>query len=90
MTTVVDRHGSSFSGSLNSDSESNLDPVSSPEVATSPSAWTDTELQSSAGITIPSVEASVKTPIREVHPSTFPLETEYHAPRSVILSLQEN
>lgn len=87
MTTVMHSHGSSFSGISSVDSESNLDTVSSPEVTTSASTWTNTALLSSAGISIPSVKTSVKTAIREVPPSTSQLETEYHVPYSVVSSL---
>lgn len=89
MTTVMDSQGSSFSRISNADAEGNLDPVSSPEVATSASTVTKTALLSSAGISIPAVKTSVKMPIREVPPSTSPLETEYNAPYSVVSSLQK-
>ncbi|KAM9605377.1 UPF0606 protein KIAA1549L homolog isoform 1-T1 [Morphnus guianensis] len=89
MTTVMDSQGSSFSRISNADAEGNLDPVSSPEVATSASTVTKTALLSSAGISIPSVKTSVKVAIREVPPSTSPLETEYNAPYSVVSSLQK-
>ncbi|XP_065492964.1 UPF0606 protein KIAA1549L homolog [Caloenas nicobarica] len=89
MATVTDGHGSSFSRILSADSESNLDPVSSHEITTLTSAWTNTALLSSPGISIPSVKASVKMAIREVPPTTSPLETEYHVPYSVVSSLQK-
>uniref|UniRef100_A0A8C0FX87 KIAA1549 like n=1 Tax=Bubo bubo TaxID=30461 RepID=A0A8C0FX87_BUBBB len=89
MTTVMDSPSSSFSGISNVDSESNLDPVSSPEVAASASMWTNTALLSSADVSIPSVKTSVKTAIREVPPSISALETNYHAPYSVASSLQK-
>uniref|UniRef100_A0A663MD74 KIAA1549 like n=1 Tax=Athene cunicularia TaxID=194338 RepID=A0A663MD74_ATHCN len=89
MTTVMDSPSSSFSGISNVDSESNLDPVGSPEVAASASMWTNTALLSSADISIPLVTTSVKTAIREVPPSISALETDYHAPYSVVLSLQK-
>lgn len=43
---------------------------------------------SAAGISIPSVKPPVQMEIRELAPSTFPLEDEYHAPHSVVSSLQ--
>lgn len=89
MTTVMDSQGSSFSRISNADAEGNLDPVSSPEVATSASTVTKTALLSSAGISIPAVKMLVKMAIREVPPSTSPLETEYNAPYSVVSSLQK-
>ncbi|XP_009985921.1 PREDICTED: UPF0606 protein KIAA1549L homolog [Tauraco erythrolophus] len=89
MTMVMDSHGSGFSRILDVDSESNLDPVSSPEVATSASMWSNTAVPSSAGISIPSVKTEVKMAIRGAPPSNFPLETEYHAPYSVVSSLQK-
>uniref|UniRef100_A0A663MD85 KIAA1549 like n=1 Tax=Athene cunicularia TaxID=194338 RepID=A0A663MD85_ATHCN len=51
--------------------------------------WTNTALLSSADISIPLVTTSVKTAIREVPPSISALETDYHAPYSVVLSLQK-
>ncbi|XP_010179478.1 PREDICTED: UPF0606 protein KIAA1549-like, partial [Mesitornis unicolor] len=89
VTTVMASQGSSFSGISSADSEGNLDPVSSPEVATSTSMWTNTALLSSAGISIPLVNTSIKMGIREVSPSTSPWETEYRVPYSVISSLQK-
>lgn len=89
MTMVMDSQGSSFSRISNADAEGNLDPVSSPEVVTLASTVTKTALLSSAGISIPAVKTSVKMPIREVPPSTSPLETEYNAPYSVVSSLQK-
>ncbi|XP_055670631.1 UPF0606 protein KIAA1549L homolog isoform X1 [Falco peregrinus] len=89
MTTVMDSHSSSFSGISNADSKSKLGPVSSPEVTTLASTWTNTALLSSAGVSVPSVKSSVKTAIREVPPSNSPLETEHHAPYSVVSSLQK-
>lgn len=89
MTTVMDSHSSGFSGTLNADSESNSDLVSSPEAAASASTWTNTALLPSVGIRIPLVKTSVKTAVRQVPPSTSPLETEYHAPYSAVSSLQK-
>uniref|UniRef100_A0A8C3KAM9 KIAA1549 like n=1 Tax=Calidris pygmaea TaxID=425635 RepID=A0A8C3KAM9_9CHAR len=89
LTTVMDSHSSSFSGILSAGSESNLDPVSSPEVVTSVSMWTNTALLSLAGISVPSVKTSVETTVREVSPSTSELKTEYHAPYSVVSGLQK-
>uniref|UniRef100_A0A8B9IUJ2 KIAA1549 like n=1 Tax=Amazona collaria TaxID=241587 RepID=A0A8B9IUJ2_9PSIT len=89
MTTVIDSHSSGFSGTLSADSGSNSDLVSSPEAAVSASTWTNTALLSSAGIHIPLVKTSVKTAVRQVPPSTSPLETEYHAPYSAVSSLQQ-
>ena len=89
ISNVMDSHGSSFSGFSSVDSESNLDPVSSPEVATSASTWTNTALLSPAGISIPSVKTSIQMAVREVLPSNSLLETKYHVPYSVVSSLQE-
>lgn len=88
MTTVMDSHSSGSCRILNADSESNLDPVSTPEVVTSASTWTNKALLSAAGISIPSVKTSVQMEIREFAPSTFPLEKEYCAPYSVVSNLQ--
>lgn len=84
----MDSHSSGSSGILNADSKSNLDPVSPPEVVTSTSMWTNKALPSAAGISIPLVKTSVQMEIREVAPSTFPLEDECHAPYSVVSDLQ--
>lgn len=84
----MDSHSSGSSRILNADSESNLDPVSPPEVVTSASMWTNKALLSAAGISIPLVKTSVQMEIREVAPSTFPLEDECHALYLVVSDLQ--
>lgn len=83
-TTRRGSQSSSFSGISSATSESNLDPINAPEVAASASTWTKTVLLSSDGINV-----SVKPAVREVPPSTSPLETEYCELHAVVSGLQK-
>ncbi|XP_035183059.1 UPF0606 protein KIAA1549L homolog [Oxyura jamaicensis] len=88
-TTRRDSRSSFFSGISSATLESNLDPINTPKVSASASTWTKTALLSSDVINISLVKTSVKPAVREVPPSTSPLETEDRELDSVVSGLQK-